>query len=89
MLGRNSGFVARSFARIFFVMMVYLVTVSVSVCWKCRVITCVYKLPGCSVISFMLSGRSHVFAWSNSLLCNNICHMSRYAERSHKSEKKR
>ena len=23
-----------------------------------------------------------------SLLCNNICHMSRYAERSHKSEKK-
>ena len=46
MLGRNSGFVARSFARIFFVMMAYLVTVSVSVCWKCRVITCVYKLPG-------------------------------------------
>ena len=33
-------------------MMVYLVTVFVSVCWKCRVITCVYKLPCCSVVSF-------------------------------------
>jgi len=29
---------------------------------------------------------SHVFASSNSLLCNNICHMSRNAERNIKPE---
>ena len=70
MLARNSGFVARSFARFFLVMMVYLVTVFVSVCWKCRVITVYTSYPVVVWYLFfvvrcnttrMLSGRSHIF----------------------------
>ena len=52
-VGEKLWFCCTWFRKVFLVMMVYLVTVFVSVCWKCRVITCVYKLPCCSVVSFL------------------------------------
>ena len=94
MLGRNSGFVARSFARFFFCNdglscnCFCIGMLEMQGYYLCIQVT----LLQCGIFSLLSVVIQHVCCQAGvtfSLLCNNICHMSRYAERSHKSEKKR